>query len=64
MDKETIFTAVDNNKFTEFETAIKAELDRKISENPTMAGYKSDFEKVQDIKDTFAEINKKYSSKE
>jgi len=61
MDKDEIFTAVDNKKFTEFETAIKTELDRKLSDNETMNSYKSDFEKIQDIKDTFATINKKYS---
>lgn len=64
METEEIFKAVDNKKFTDFETAIKNEIDDRLSKSDIMIKSKSDFEKVQDIKNTFAEINKKYSSKE
>jgi len=57
IDKKDIFTAVDNKKYSEFETAVKSELEQKVQNSDKIKSSKSEFEKIQDIKDTFAKIN-------
>jgi len=64
MEKEQIFTPVDNKSFSEFEQAIKTELDDKISNSDTMNNSKTEFEKIQNIKDVFAKINNEYKEKD
>ena len=64
MEKEQIFTPIDNKSFSEFEQAIKTELDTKIANSDTMTHSKNEFEKIQKIKDVFAQINNEYKEPE
>ncbi len=61
---ETIFTAVDNKDFTKFSKAVKTEIDNKLAVNDKMQSYKSDYDKMQSIKQVFKDINTKLKSEE
>lgn len=56
LDTTTISKAVDK-KYTEFSDSIKTELHRKISNHPDTLKYAAEYDKIQTIKQKFAEIN-------
>ena len=56
---EDIFTSLDSKDFTNFSKAVKSELDTKLADNDSMKTYKSDSDKMLDIKQVLAEINAK-----
>lgn len=53
-----IMQAVADKKYTEFSTAVKNELLNKIASSETMKNYTSEFDKIQQMKNLFAQINK------
>ena len=55
LDKTVIDSAVDK-KYTEFSASIKAELQGKMTAHPDMQKYAADYDKIQDMKQAFAEI--------
>ncbi len=60
MEIDVIDNAIDK-KYTEFSDAIKQELSNKMNNNADIKQYKSDFDKIQDIKNIFAKINTDYA---
>lgn len=54
----SIMQAVADKKYTEFSTAVKQELLNKMSNTETMKNYTSEFDKIQQMKSLFAQINK------
>lgn len=56
LDKTVITKAVDK-KYTEFSDTIKTELYNKMSSHPNAAAYAAEYDKVQTVKQKFAEIN-------
>lgn len=59
MENETnIMQAVADKKYSEFSTAVKQELLNKMSNTETMKNYTSEFDKIQQMKSLFAQINK------
>jgi len=55
IDQETLNLASDE-KFTDFSKAVKQELNNKLSNHKVSKKYVSDFDKIQDMKKTFAKI--------
>ncbi len=59
METETNFMqAVADKKYTEFSTAVKQEMLNKLASNSDMKNYTSEFDKLQQMKSLFAQINK------
>jgi hypothetical protein len=59
METETNFMqSVADNKYTEFSTAVKQEMLNKMGNNPDVKTYTSEFDKLQQMKTLFAQINK------
>jgi hypothetical protein len=56
LDKTVIDKAVDK-KYTEFSDVIKTELYNKMSKHPDAVKYAADYDKIQDMKQMFAQIN-------
>lgn len=56
LDKTVIKSAVDK-KYTEFSTAIKTELQNKLSAHPNSVAYATEYDNIQTVKQKFAEIN-------
>ena len=46
-----------NSKFTDFSNAVKQELRVKLASHEDIVGYKSEFDRVTDLKQSFAGIN-------
>lgn len=53
---------VQDKKYTEFSSAVKAEMQNKLANTPQMRDYVSEFDKIQNMKSLFAQINKGQSS--
>jgi len=49
---------VKNKKFTDFSNAVKQELKQKLSNHKLTKKYVSDYDKIQQMKDSFAKISK------
>lgn len=45
-----------DKKYTDFSTAVKTELKQKLATHPEIETYKSDFEKIQDMKNLFSQV--------
>jgi hypothetical protein len=56
LEKTVIDKAV-GKKYTEFSDSIKAELYTKIRNHPNSVAYASEYDKVQTIKQKFADIS-------
>ena len=56
--ENNIIQAVADKKYSEFSTAVKQELLNKMSNTETMKNYTSEFDKIQQMKSLFAQINK------
>jgi hypothetical protein len=56
LEPKDIELAVDK-KYTDFSIAIKQELANKIKSNPIIQSFESDFDRMQKLKDIFAQIN-------
>ena len=64
LDKNLLKSVVDK-KYTDFEKAVKQELNNKLANHPVSKQYVSDYDKIQQMKDSFAKITKtKDSEKE
>ena len=59
MNIETL-QMVSDKKFTDFETAVKAELKNKLANHPDVQSYTSDFDKIQQMKTLFSKINQDF----
>lgn len=46
-----------DKKFTDFSNAVKCELKNKLTNHESVQRYKTDFERIQNIKSLFAKIN-------
>ncbi len=57
-NENNIMQAVADKKYSEFSTAVKQELLNKMSNTETMKNYTSEFDKIQQMKSLFAQINK------
>jgi len=55
ISKEELKLATDK-KFTEFSKAVKDELKSKLNNHPTVKKHISDYEKIQQMKDSFKKI--------
>lgn len=53
-----IMQSVVDKKYTEFSTAVKQEMLNKVANSETMKSYTSEFDKIQQMKSLFAQINK------
>ena len=59
METETNFMqAVADKKYTEFSTAVKQEMLNKMGNNPNVKAYTSEFDRIQNMKKLFSQINK------
>jgi 5'-deoxynucleotidase YfbR-like HD superfamily hydrolase len=56
LDKTVIDKAVEK-KYTEFSDVIKTELQNKMSSHPDAVKYAGDYDKIQTMKQMFAQIN-------
>jgi hypothetical protein len=56
LDTTIIGKAVDK-KYSEFSDSIKAELYRKMTNNPDAVKYRTDYDNIQSMRQKFAEIN-------
>jgi hypothetical protein len=56
LEPKDIELAVDK-KYTDFSTAIKQELANKVQSNPVIQSFESEFDRMQKLKDIFAQIN-------
>jgi len=56
LTQNDIKSAIDG-KFTDFSNAVKKELTNKLSAHEDVVAYKSEFDRVTDLKKSFAEIN-------
>ncbi len=50
--------AVADKKYTEFSTAVKQEMLNKLANNSDMKNYQSEYDKLQQMKSLFAQINR------
>ena len=57
-NENNIMQAVADKKYSEFSTAVKQELLNKMANTETMKKYTSEFDKIQQMKSLFAQINK------
>jgi hypothetical protein len=57
LEQETL-DLVKDKKFTEFSDAVKQELKNKLSNHKGAKEYVSNFDKIQQMKSTFAKISK------
>lgn len=55
LEQETL-DSVKTKKFTDFSDAVKQELKNKLSNHPKTKDYVSNFDKIQQMKDSFAKI--------
>lgn len=55
---ENVMQSVADKKYTEFSAAVKQELLNKISNSEAIKNYTSEFDKIQQMKSLFAQINK------
>ena len=58
----TIFKAVENGNYSDFSNAVKTELKQKLANSEVIKDYSSDYQKIQDMKDTFSQITTKYDN--
>lgn len=45
-----------DKKYTDFSNAVKIELKQKLSDHSTVQNYKSEFERIQNMKDLFSQV--------
>lgn len=55
---ENIMQSVADKKYSEFSAAVKQEMLNKISNSETIKNYTSEFDRIQQMKSLFAQINK------
>ena len=53
---QSALDAVKDKKFTEFSDAVKQELKQKLSNHKITKKYVSDYDKIKQMKDSFAKI--------
>ena len=53
---QSALDAVKDKKFTEFSDAVKHELKQKLSNHKITKKYVSDYDKIKQMKDSFAKI--------
>lgn len=58
-----IFKSASEKKFTQFSDAVKTELRQKLAGREEIQSYVSDFDKIQQMKSAFAQINKDFGTK-
>lgn len=51
-----------DRKFTDFSNAVKSELKNKLANREEIKTYISDFDRVQQMKSMFAQINTEFGS--
>ena len=56
MDKDLINKAI-NKKYSEVSDIVKAELHKKLTSHETSVAYAKEFDRIQDLKQKFADIN-------
>lgn len=56
LDKAVIDKAV-GGKYTEFSAEIKTELHKKMSSHPDTVKYADDYDKIQSLKQIFAQVS-------
>jgi len=56
LDNKDIDNAVEK-KYSDFSDAVKTELRTKMANHDTSKQYASDYDKIQDMKDLFSQIN-------
>lgn len=56
LDTTVINNAIDK-KYTDFSMSIKNELQNKLSSHPNSIAYSTEYDRIQMIKQRFAEIN-------
>jgi peptidoglycan hydrolase-like amidase len=49
--------AAQEKRYTDFSNAIKQELNNKLQNNPVIQSNVSEFERIQQLKDIFSQIN-------
>lgn len=59
---ENVMQFVQDKKYSEFSSAVKQEMINKLACTPQMKEYKSEFDKIQDMKSLFAQISKGHSN--
>lgn len=57
-----IFKSALDKKFTDFSQAVKSELKTKLANREEIKTHVSDFEKIQQMKASFAQINKEFGA--
>ena len=58
MEDINFMQAVADKKYTEFSTAVKQEMLNKMANNSDMKNYTSEYDRLQNMKNLFAQINK------
>lgn len=59
-----ILRHAEEGKFTEFSNAVKTELKSKLANNPVIKQHTDDYDKIQDMKASFAKINTDFGTPE
>lgn len=54
---ENVMHSVADKKYTDFSTAVRQELLNKMSNTPVVKNYTTDFDRIQQMKSLFAQIN-------
>lgn len=54
---ENVMQYVADKKYSEFSNAVKQELLNKLSNSPEIKNYTSEYDKIQQMKDLFSQIN-------
>jgi len=52
----TVIDSAIEKRYTDFSKSIKAELHRKLASHETVKNYVTDFDKIQNMKSSFANI--------
>lgn len=58
-----IFRAAEDKRFTDFSNVVKDELKQKLSGREEIKNYVDDYEKIQQMKASFAQINTQFGDK-
>lgn len=52
-----VLQSAEEKKYTDFSNAIKQELANKLANNPIVQSHMSEFDRINQLKDVFAQIN-------
>ena len=58
MEDTNIASLAAEKRFTDFSTAVKNELKNKLSQDSRIQNYVSEFDKIQQMKNLFAQVSK------